>query len=220
MPTALIFGASRGIGLGLAGELARRRWAVRGTVRRDADRAALQAAGAAAARADITDPASLAALRAAWPGPLDLLLVNAGITGPKHQSPAQATPGEVAALFTTNATAPVAAARAFADLVPDGGVVAFMSSQLGSVANARGNMPLYSASKAALNSMVQAFAATLGRPCAVLALHPGWVRTDMGGQGADLDVSTSVRGVANVIEGRRGVPGCAFLDWQGETLPW
>lgn len=220
MPAALILGASRGIGLGLARELAGRGWAVTGTVRRNADRAALEQAGAASALVDITDPASLRALHAMLPGPLDLLLLNAGITGPRHTPLAGVTAAELGHLMLTNAVAPVAAAGVFVGLVPDGGVVAFMSSQLGSVTNTRGNLPLYSASKAALNSLTRAFAAQLARPLAVLTLHPGWVRTDMGGGNADLDVPTSACGVADVITARRGVPGSAFLDYKGDTLPW
>lgn len=222
MPTALIIGASRGLGLGLADELASRGWEVTGTVRSEQDKPALEGVGAAAELADITDAASLEALRAVVrvAGPLDVLVLNAGVTGPKHQSPSEMTADEAAHLFLTNAVAPVAAARLFADLMPDNGVVAFMSSQLGSVTNARGNMPLYSASKAALNSLSRAFAAGLRRPLSVLSLHPGWVRTDMGGDDAGLDVRTSVAGLADVITARRGVPGSAFLDYKGEALPW
>ena len=224
MPTALIIGASRGLGLGLARELADRGWVVTGTVRSELDKPALEAAGAMAAMADVRDTASLEALHklvaGQLAGPLDLLVLNAGVTGPKHQSSSEMTADEAGDLFLTNAVAPVAAARLFAGLLPDNGVIAFMSSQLGSVANARGNMPLYSASKAALNSLTRAFAAELRRPLSVLSLHPGWVRTDMGGDAAGLDVRTSVAGLADVIAQRRETPGSAFLDYKGDALPW
>lgn len=224
MPTAVILGASRGLGLGLAHELTDRGWTVIGTVRSEHDRPALEAAGATAEVADITDPASITALHHAvsdqLAGPLDLLLVNAGVIGPKHQSASEITEEEAGALFLTNAVAPVAAARVFLDLLPNGGVLAFMSSTLGSVTNAAGNMPLYSASKAALNSLTRAMAAQLDRPLTVLTLHPGWVRTDMGGEDANLDVPTSVRGLVDVIMARRGTPGSAFLDYKGDELPW
>ena len=145
MPTALIIGASRGIGLGLAAELARRGWDVIATVRRAADEAAVRAAGATPALADITDTASLAALRAGLPASLDLLNLNAGISGPRAMPlAAKQDAAALGHLFLTNAVAPVAAAELLADLVPDGGVIAFTSSQLGSVTNARGNLPLYS----------------------------------------------------------------------------
>lgn len=218
-PAALVIGASRGLGLGLVRELAGRGWSVTGTVRSLADRAAVEDAGGIAAVADITDPSSIAALRPA--APLDLVFVNAGVSGPSHQDAARATTAEVGDLFVTNALAPVAAARALLDRMADGGVLAFMTSSMGSVAgNERGDMELYRASKAALNSLTRSLVATLGRPLTVLSLHPGWVRTDMGGAGADLDVETSVHGLVDVILARRGTPGSAFLDHRGAELPW
>ncbi len=223
MPAALVIGASRGLGLGLVRELAGRGWSVAGTVRSAADSPAVQAAGGTALIADITDPASIAALPATA---LDLLFVNAGVHGPAHDDAAQATADEAGALFLTNALAPVAAARALLDRIEPGGVLAFMTSRMGSVAgNDRGDMELYRASKAALNSLTRSMVAKLdparpGGPLTVLSLHPGWVRTDMGGGGADLDVETSVRGLVDVILARRGTPGSAFLDYSGAELPW
>jgi NAD(P)-dependent dehydrogenase (short-subunit alcohol dehydrogenase family) len=218
MPTALVIGASRGLGLGLVRELAGRGWTVTGTVRSAAGRGAVETAGGAAAVADITDPASIAALPAA---PLDLLFINAGVSGPAHQDAGRATADEVGALFLTNALAPVTTARALLDRMAPGGVLAFMTSIMGSVAgNDRGDMELYRASKAALNSLTRSMVAKLDRPLTVLSLHPGWVRTDMGGAGADLDVETSVRGLVDVILARRNTPGSAFLDYSGTELPW
>jgi NAD(P)-dependent dehydrogenase (short-subunit alcohol dehydrogenase family) len=218
MPTALIIGASRGLGLGLVRELAGRGWAVTGTVRAEAGRAAVEAAGGASSLADVTDPASVAALPDT---PLDLLFINAGVSGPPHQDAAQATAEEAGALFMTNAVAPVAAARALLSRVKEGGVLAFMTSRMGSVAdNSSGDMELYRASKAALNSLTRGLAATLDRPLAVLSLHPGWVRTDMGGDTAPLDVETSARGLVDTILAHRGEPGSAFYDYSGAKLPW
>lgn len=218
MPTALIVGASRGLGLGLVRELAGRGWTVTGTVRGEASRAAVEAAGGASALADVTDPASITALPEA---PLDLLFINAGVSGPAHQDAAQATAEEIGALLMTNAVAPVAAARALLGRVAEGGVLAFMTSRLGSVAaNDSGHLELYSASKAALNSLTRSLVAKLDRPLAVLSLHPGWVRTDMGGDGAPLDVETSARGLVDTILAHRGEPGSAFHDYSGATLPW
>ena len=92
---------------------------------------------------------------------------------------------------------------------------------MGSVeGNERGDMELYRASKAALNSMTRSLVAKLDHPRPVLSLHPGWVQTDMGGKGADLDVPTSVRGLADVIVAAHGKPGSRFLDYSGAELPW
>jgi len=221
---ALIVGASRGLGLGLAAELKSRGWEVVGTVRDDVGAARLAAAGARVERADTTDAASVAALRERLTGTMfDLVFVNGGIGGPPHQDVAQSTADEAGQLFLANALAPVAVARAFLDRVREGrGIVAFMSSDLGSVSRTEdGFMPLYRASKAALNSLIRSFTATLdGKRISVLAMHPGWVRTDMGGPHEPLGVEESVCGLADVIEARAGSGRHGFVDWQGNELAW
>jgi NAD(P)-dependent dehydrogenase (short-subunit alcohol dehydrogenase family) len=218
MPTALIIGASRGLGLGLVRELAGRGWTVTGTVRAETGRAAVEAAGGTAALADVTDAASVAALPDA---PLDLLFINAGVSEPPHGDAAQATAEEMGQLFMTNAIAPVAAARALLGRVKEDGVLAFMTSRMGSVAdNKSGDKEMYRASKAALNSLTRSLVAKLDRPLAVLSLHPGWVRTDMGGGNAPLDVETSARGLVDTVLAHRNEPGSAFYDYSGAALPW
>ena len=152
----------------------------------------------------------------------DLILINAGIYGDREWTADTATPHEVGDIMFTNAVAPIRLARMLLPLLADGGTMAFMSSRMGSVAaNTTGGGDLYRASKAALNSMTRGFAAhdVAGRPVAVLSLHPGWVRTAMGGAGAPLSVEQSVRGLADVL-GRAWAPGHSFLDYQGETIPW
>ncbi|WP_295464591.1 hypothetical protein [uncultured Pseudomonas sp.] len=81
-------------------------------------------------------------------------------------------------------------------------------------------MPLYGASKAALNSLLQSWVAGCQPSFAVLALHPGWVQTELGGASAPVAISASVAGLMMVIESRAGQAGCAFLDYQGQALPW
>jgi NAD(P)-dependent dehydrogenase (short-subunit alcohol dehydrogenase family) len=196
-----------------------RGWTVTGTVRRAEDGPALAQTGATAASADITDAASIEALRQAVSPGLDLLFINAGIAEPAGIAEIDAA--GIAHLFLTNAVAPVRAAEALMGLLNPLGMIAFMSSRMGSVAlTTQDNKPMYRASKAALNSLTRGLVARLDRPRPVLTLHPGWVATDMGGKTADLDVATSVRGIANVIESRRGKPGSAFLDYSGAELAW
>jgi NAD(P)-dependent dehydrogenase (short-subunit alcohol dehydrogenase family) len=222
--TALVVGASRGLGLGLAAELRRRGWGVVGTVRDEPGAARLAALGGVAVeRVDVADARSIEALRRRLEGQvLDLLFVNAGIQGPRPQDVARARDDQIARLFLVNAIGPIRFARRCLDLVRDGpGVVAFMSSGMGSIANNSGGLELYRASKAALNSLSRSFAAALGgRRVTVLAVAPGWVRTDMGGPHASLSVEESVRGVLDAIEARRGTQRHGFVNWRGREVPW
>lgn len=228
---ALLVGASRGLGLGLAKELLHHGWSVVATAREPGSEALQTLAREQWGTIEIEglDVASSAAtenfVRAMQNRAFDLLFLNAGVFGPEHQSVHLATAAEVNDLLLTNAFAPVRLAYRLVETVtPDSGVVAFMTSRLGSVAaNTSGGMDLYRASKAALNSLSRGFAvseAVTRRHLTVLSLHPGWVRTDMGGKGAPLDVATSVRGLAEVLEARAGTGGHAFLDYQGNTIPW
>jgi NAD(P)-dependent dehydrogenase (short-subunit alcohol dehydrogenase family) len=219
MKTAIIIGASRGLGLGLAQELVKRGWHVVATQRSpSAELAAV--AGVTVENVDIDDVEAVEALAARQKGPFDLVFVNAGVSGPKHASADKVTGDELAALMMTNAVSPIRTARALLGAVKPGGTIAFMSSILGSVAlRQHGMTELYSASKAALNSLSRGFAAAQAKDLAVLTLHPGWVKTDMGGEGADIDVATSVTGLANVLEAETA-PGHRYLDYTGRTLPW
>ncbi|MHB1375523.1 MAG: SDR family NAD(P)-dependent oxidoreductase, partial [Thauera sp.] len=102
------------------------------------------------------------------------------------------------------------------------GVIVFMSSILGSVETGPGmGMPLYGASKAALNHLTRSFVASLGESTlTVLSMHPGWVKTDMGGSEAPLDVETSTRGMTEQVLRAIGQGGHRYLDYQGNPLPW
>jgi len=227
---ALVVGASRGLGLGLAAELQRRGWDVVATVRDQAGERRLQALAAkpggevSVEHIDINDDDAVAALRRRLDGQVfDLVFVNAGIALPEPGDAAGASRDAAAALFLTNAVAPIRFARAFVDRVRDGpGIVAFMSSGLGSIADKTDSYgELYSASKAALNSLSRSFAASLGRRrITVLAVAPGWVRTDMGGPGASLSVEESTRGIVDMLEARSGASRHGFVDYRGRTVAW
>ncbi|MFC3606237.1 SDR family oxidoreductase [Stutzerimonas tarimensis] len=221
--TALIIGASRGLGLGLAKEFHAQGWELTATVRNPAHADELRALpGVIVETLDITDPASREALAGRLAGRrFDLLYINAGISGPGHHQPAQATRDELGELFLTNAVAPIQTAEQLLPLVdPQTGVIVFMSSVMGSVELGPGmGMPLYGASKAALNHLARNFARGLeGTPLTVLLMHPGWVKTNMGGAEAPLDVQTSCRGLVDQVSQASG-GGVRFVDWQGQTLP-
>ncbi|MGH7022464.1 MAG: SDR family oxidoreductase [Caulobacteraceae bacterium] len=227
--TALIVGASRGIGLGLVGEFERRGWEVIGTAREPTKAEALNAVATHSGgrvqveQADTADVKSVEALRDRLDGQtFDLIVVNAGVGGP-NANPRTVSDDEFTRLFVTNSLAPVRLAEVFAKQVkPRTGVIGLMTSGLGSVEGASaGGMELYRASKAALNSFTRSFAARhKDKDLAVLSLHPGWVRTDMGGPNAAIDVATSVKGLADVVERAQKDRKDGFFDYKGETLPW
>jgi NAD(P)-dependent dehydrogenase (short-subunit alcohol dehydrogenase family) len=227
---ALVVGASRGLGLGLAAELKSRGWDVVATVR---DRAGEDRVKALAKKSggeiqiehlDINDDAGIAALRRHLADrTFDLVFINAGIAPKGRADAAGASREEASDIFMTNAVSPVRVARAFLDRVRDRtGIVAFMSSGLGSVAQKTDSYSeLYSASKAALNSLSRSFAASLGgKRITLLAIAPGWVRTDMGGAGAPLSVEESTRGIVDVLETRAGTGRHGFVDHRGRDVPW
>ena len=228
--TALVIGASRGIGLGLVKELAGRGWRVIATLRSPATDKGLQAfadASGGKVRTEIVDieqPASIDALARRLKGEtLDLLFVNAGIAG-RRAPIGDLTAEDVAKVFMTNVIGPIHVATALQDQVKDGsGVIALMTSGLGSVSSNFffGIDDLYSASKAALNKMTRAFISGLGeRKLTVLSISPGWVKTDLGGPDAMITVDQSAKGVIDVVEAKAGSGEHGFYGHQGETIAW
>lgn len=220
--TVLIVGASRGLGLGLAREFAARGAGVIATHRGATPPVGLAESGLRLEQVDTTRPDEVSALARRLAGErLDLLFVNAGISL-GHDDVLPGVEAEVfARLMITNALAPLKCIEALAHLVPAGGVIGAMSSGLGSVAgNTSGGWEAYRGSKAALNTMLRSFAVRRGEDRTVLAVAPGWVRTDMGGPNATYSVGESVRGIADAIAARRGRPGAAFIDHQGRDLEW
>jgi NAD(P)-dependent dehydrogenase (short-subunit alcohol dehydrogenase family) len=224
MKTMLIIGASRGLGRALAEQHLARGWQVIATVR---DPAALAKVAADRGQLevhalDMTDQDAVDGLRRRLEGRrIDLLFVNAGIMDDKHPI------GEIdAAIFTqlmlTNALAPLRLVDRFADLVPASGMIAVMSSGLGSIAaNEHGGTELYRMSKAALNMGLRSLAirrAAEGRT--YIAAHPGWVRTDMGGAQAALSIEESIPRLADTLAQRSGSGGIAFVTYDNRELPW
>jgi NAD(P)-dependent dehydrogenase (short-subunit alcohol dehydrogenase family) len=221
---ALIVGASRGIGLGLAEELAARGWQVFASERTPSEglaRAAEQGS-IRVVTADVTDDASLQALAAQIDeGSLDVVLVNAGIMFAENDSVMKATAEDVTRIMMTNAVGPARAATRLLPLLRDGGVLGFTTSMLGSIAQSWGGYDLYRMSKAAQNMLARGIFAqqAKGRGIAVLSLHPGWVKTELGGPEAPLTVGESARGLADVLEAEHPVEH-RFLGYDGNELPW
>ena len=225
--SVLIVGASRGLGLGLAREYLHRGAQVTATVRGDARTGLHDLAEGAPGqveieRLDIDDAAQIAALRERLSARhFDLLFVNAGIANDPGETAAAVSTEDFARVMRTNALAPMRVIEAFQGQVSETGVIAVMSSGLGSVAgNETGGWEVYRASKAALNTLLRSHAVRGKGARIFLAIAPGWVRTDMGGPDAPLDVQTSMRGVADTIAAQQGKPGVRFLDHTGKTVAW
>jgi NAD(P)-dependent dehydrogenase (short-subunit alcohol dehydrogenase family) len=226
MPTALIVGASRGIGRAVAEELLRRSWTVIATVRQREALADLEARNSDALEVELVDMID-------WPGvdalrkrlagrSLDLLLVNAGIAGKQETRLSRITPEGFIEVMLVNALAPVRIADGFLDLVTGDGTVAVVSSGLGSIAdNDSGGYEPYRMSKAALDMGLRSIAARDGaRRRTFLAICPGWVSSDMGGPSAPLTPRQSARGIADMLAARAGSGGVAFVDHRNRELDW
>lgn len=226
---ALIVGANRGIGLGVAKQFLAHGWDLIATARQPDKATSLQALAAShpgrvsIPQLDIDNAAALDAFAATLGDkPLDAVLVNAGVSGPDHRSANAVTPSEIGALMFTNAIAPVRLARSLVGHVRRGsGVVAFTSSIMGSVAANPGGHELYRASKAALNSLCRGlWGEWSGKHLTMLSLHPGWVRTDMGGPNAPLSPEESIAGMRQVIAGLTLEDSGRFLNYDGTPVSW
>jgi NAD(P)-dependent dehydrogenase (short-subunit alcohol dehydrogenase family) len=224
--TILLIGASRGLGLGLAAEYLARGWNVIATAR-DPGRAevltALKSDHPGQLRIeplDVTDGRAATALATALSGiTINVLFVVAGQASQGMAPIQDASPEAAAREFLTNSVAPPVVAEALLPVLAPGAPVVFMTSILGSLANSQGGMELYNASKAALNMLAIGFAKRHADR-RVLLMHPGWVKTDMGGASAPLDVTTSVRGMADVIASQGGGPGISYVDYAGKAIAW
>jgi NAD(P)-dependent dehydrogenase (short-subunit alcohol dehydrogenase family) len=227
---AVVVGANRGIGLGVVTEFLHRGWSVIATARRPDTATKLKSLAAAnpgrleIVGLDLTNTGQVDGFATALAArKLDAVLINGGTAGPDHMSASQATEAEIGSLMFTNAVAPIRLARGLAGLLREKtGVLAFTSSIMGSVAlNTDGYHELYRASKAALNSLSRGlWTEVKGTGITLLNLHPGWVRTDMGGPSAPVSVEESARGLVGVIEREHGKRHHAFLSFQGDELAW
>ncbi len=208
MPTVLIIGASRGIGLGLVEVHLEDSWDVHATTR---DGSAPRP-GVATYPLDVRDQSQLEALIAELDDPVDRIIHNAGIM--RRPRPE---------MMEVNAEAPIRVVQTLLDAgcLVDGGTVAIMTSQLGARRGRTGGLGDYGDSKAALNDEFRNRAARWRQSGAIaVVIHPGWVKTDMGGVGAAITVEESARGVKEVLDSLTPAEHAKFLTWDGREHPW
>jgi NAD(P)-dependent dehydrogenase (short-subunit alcohol dehydrogenase family) len=193
-------------------------------VRDGASRNRVEKLGARAQVADMTSRAQIAALaKALKDEPIDLLFCNAGISGRRGMALGSFDFDSGEEVLRVNVLGPAALVQALVENVAASRrkVVALMSSRLGSIAESSGMTLPYATSKAALNMLAKGLAAALaGRGVIVVALSPGWVKTDMGGSAAPLSPQTSVAGLRKVIDALKPGDSGRFLSYDGSTIPW
>lgn len=240
MPTLLITGANRGLGLELVKQFDARSWRIHACCRAPSKADALQAIAAKSDgrirvhALDVTDFAAVDALAVALKGePIDVLFNNAGIMEVQQrpldqqgssQSFGSIDYGEWRQIMRVNVLAPMRMAEVFVDNVAasERKTIVTMSSILGSIAIADSCRWVgYRASKTAVNMMMRGLASDLKeRGITSVGMHPGWVRTDMGSAAADVAPEESAEGMAKVVDGLTPDQSGHYLTYDGGELPW
>ncbi len=226
----LVTGANRGIGLEFVRQLLARGDRVIATCRHPGKATALNTlTGEYPGRLhvlplDVANEKSRAELVRELPlvaGRVDLLINNAGVLHSGERF-GLLSAAHLDDSFRTNASGPLLLTEALTPALSEGATVANVSSTLGSIANtSRFGTPSYNISKAAQNMATVLLAHALrDRGIRVVALHPGWVQTEMGGDGAQIAATASVAGLLRVIDGLTLDDSGRFLDWQGQAQPW
>jgi len=224
MATVLIVGASRGIGLEFVRQYTAEGNRVIATHRKPEAGATLRELGAKPVALDMLDEGGVLEFSDKMAQEkLDIVVINAGVIGPRGS--AIASPGglDFDAVMHTNVRAPMQLIPALAPtLIAARGKLAVLSSAMGSVSRMTNTSNwLYRASKAALNAALRAASLELGPQGVIcIAFHPGWVRTDMGGGSAEIDVKTSVEGMRRVLASANDSSNGKFINYNGEQLSW
>ena len=225
MPTILITGANRGIGLALARSYVKDGWRVLATSRKPDDSLI---EGAETLPLDLTDPDSIKALQQSLTGvPIDIVWNNAGVYLDKNQSLEQLDNLDWLRSFEVNCIAPIRIAEALSKnvMLSQRKVIAFTTSKMSSLAGNGIGAYAYRSSKTALNMAVRCFEQDLkAQGISCLLLHPGHVRTDMGGPAGAIDIDASVTGMRKLVDQinptLRAQTSKGFFDYDGSSIPW
>jgi NAD(P)-dependent dehydrogenase (short-subunit alcohol dehydrogenase family) len=227
MSTVLVTGANRGLGLEFARQYAADGWRVIATCRNPKSAKALrEIEGDVKVRPlNVTDWAQVkATARALKATPIDLLINNAGVYGPRKEVLGKIDVNAWDEVFHVNVMAPLLLSEVLVEQVAksEKKTIVTITSGMGSITlNASGGAYMYRSSKAAVNMVMKGLSITLKpRGIIVALIHPGWVRTDMGGAGADSAPEESVIAMRKVIAGLKPKHSGSFLKYDGTEFPW
>jgi len=224
----LITGANRGIGLEFAKQYAEEGATViaccRAPEKADALQAMTKTKGIEVSPLDVTEPKSVEALKAALDGrPIDILINNAGVSGPRREPKNSIDFAGWVGTFTTNSIAPMLVAVALHDNLKAGKLkkLVTITSMMGSISGHGGGAYAYRASKAAVNSVMHGLSKEWAKDGIVVGIfHPGWVRTDMGGAGAPVSPTDSVKGLRAQIAKLGKANSGEYRDYTGHEIAW
>jgi len=226
--TALIVGASRGLGFAMVQEYLARDWQVVATVREKSGTALHELAERSSGhleveKLDITDTNQILVLKRRLQNrTFDLLFVNAGVANDRYETVGEVATEEFVRVMVTNALSPMRIVENFEMNVVPNGTIGVMSSGQGSVAdNEKGGFEVYRASKAALNTLMRSYAARHSQDTrSLLLIAPGWIKTDMGGPDARYSIEESIPRVVDTINAQANKGGLQYLDQFGEAVRW
>lgn len=226
----LITGANRGLGLTMVKRYLNDGWNVTACCRDPESASELTALlplyeALSVFQLDVTDYNAVNELAQSLQGePIDLLINNAGYYGPKGTSIGETAVDEWRKVFEINSIAPLKLLEAFKHglSLADGSCFAVLSSKMGSMSdNSSGGAYIYRSSKAAVNAVVKSLSVDLsGEGIKIVSLHPGWVRTEMGGPNGLIDTDESVNGLKAVLDGLKMEDTGKFFDYNGQEIPW
>jgi NAD(P)-dependent dehydrogenase (short-subunit alcohol dehydrogenase family) len=231
MPSVLVTGANRGLGLEFARQYAADGWQVFAACRSPDDARELQGLAALSdgrirvLKMDVTDTASVKAAAAELSGqPIDLLLNNAGVGGPPDQRIGSFNYAAWARVLEANTLGPMRVVEAFLENVArsERKLIVTITSGMGSIGdNTSGGSYAYRSSKAAVNMVMKSLAIDLApRGITCVVLSPGWVRTDMGGPYGRLSPEQSIGAMRSVIATLGPKDSGRFLNYNGNDYSW